>query len=93
MAKWCVDNNLVLNTTKTNEILVDFRRFKRTTQTPLTINEEEVERVDSYKILGTYITKDLKWATLQPCKEGPEEALLSTEAPTGWFILTPAHSL
>ena len=38
MAEWCVDNNLVLNTTKTNEILMDFRRSKRTTQTPITIN-------------------------------------------------------
>ena len=63
MAEWCVDNNLVLNTTKTNEILVDFRRSKRTTQTPLTINGEEVERVDSVKLLGTCNTKDLTWAT------------------------------
>ena len=63
MAEWCVDNNLVLNTTKTNEILVDFRSSKRTTQTPLTINGEEVERVDSVKFLGTNNTKDLTWAT------------------------------
>ena len=63
MAEWCVDNNLVQNTTKTNEILVDFRRPKRTTQTPLTINGEEVERVDSVKFLGTYNTQDLTWAT------------------------------
>ena len=40
-------NNLVVNTTKTNEIIEDFRRSKRTKQTPLTINGEEVERVDS----------------------------------------------
>ena len=79
MAEWCVDNNLVLNTTTTNEILVDFRRSKRTTQTPLSINREEVERVD----MGYY--------HLQSCKEGPEEAPLSTEAQVGWFIHTPAH--
>ena len=66
MEEWCVDNNLVLNTTKTNEILMDFRRSKRTTQTPLTINGEEVERVDSVKFLGTYNTKDLTWATNIP---------------------------
>ena len=42
MAECCVDNNLVLITSKTNEIIVDFRRSKRTTQTPLITNEEEV---------------------------------------------------
>ena len=57
-----MNNNLVLNT-KTNEILVDFRRSKRSTQTPLTTNGEEVERVDFVMFLGTYITKDLTWAT------------------------------
>ena len=63
MAEWCVDNNLVLNITKTKNIPVDFMRSKRTKQTPLTINGEEVERVDSVQFLGTNITKDLTWAT------------------------------
>ncbi|XP_075935394.1 uncharacterized protein LOC142935136 [Anarhichas minor] len=62
LAEWCSDNNLVLNTTKTKEVIVDFRRSRKTTPSPLYISGEEVERVDSIKFLGLHITKDLTWS-------------------------------
>ncbi len=62
LAEWCLDSNLVLNTTKMKEVIVDFRRSRRTTQTALFINGEEVERVDSIKFLGIHISEDLTWS-------------------------------
>ena len=61
LAGWCADNDLVLNTSKTKEVIFDFRRTKRTTQHPIYIRGEKVERVESVRFLGTYITKDLTW--------------------------------
>ena len=58
---WCQDNNLELNVSKTKEIVVDFRT-NPPVLTPLTINNEDVEQVDSFKFLGTTISKDLKWS-------------------------------
>ena len=62
LVEWCTDNNLVLNTSKTKAIIVDFRRTRKTTPTPLHINGEEVESVNDIKFLGIHITKDLTWA-------------------------------
>ena len=48
--KWCEEHFLLLNVKKTKEMIIDFRRNKN----PLTlvlINNEEVERVESYKYL------------------------------------------
>ena len=58
--QWCKNNNLLLNVTKTKELIIDFR-VKKNEKMPLTINEQAVEQVTSYKFLGTYISKDLKW--------------------------------
>uniref|UniRef100_A0A3B3BMW9 Alkylated DNA repair protein AlkB homologue 8 N-terminal domain-containing protein n=1 Tax=Oryzias melastigma TaxID=30732 RepID=A0A3B3BMW9_ORYME len=59
---WCTDNNLVLNTSKTKEVIVDFRRSKKVEHIPLLIHGEEVERVDHIKFLGIHITSDLTWS-------------------------------
>ncbi|XP_033182413.1 high affinity immunoglobulin gamma Fc receptor I-like [Anabas testudineus] len=48
---WCADNNLVLNTTKTKEVIMDFRRKKSDLQSIL-INGDCVKRVPSFKYLG-----------------------------------------
>ncbi|XP_065813064.1 uncharacterized protein [Labrus bergylta] len=57
------DNNLLLNTSKTKEIIVDFRRERGSTHNPIHINGMAVERVSSFKFLGTHITEDLSWST------------------------------
>lgn len=62
LASWCSHNNLSLNTEKTKEIVVDFRR-SRTQHAPLSINDTVVERVSSTKFLGVHITEDLSWTT------------------------------
>ncbi|KAK0150404.1 hypothetical protein N1851_008498 [Merluccius polli] len=42
---------LDLDITKTKEIIVDFRRSRRTEHSALSIHGEEVERVESFKFL------------------------------------------
>ena len=46
--KWCEENYLILNVSKTKEMITDFRRQK-STPTPLVINNETVEIVHTYK--------------------------------------------
>uniref|UniRef100_A0A670JPL4 Reverse transcriptase domain-containing protein n=1 Tax=Podarcis muralis TaxID=64176 RepID=A0A670JPL4_PODMU len=60
LIQWCKENNLMLNTKKTKELIIDFRR-KKSAFLPLHINGEEVERVGSFKYLGIYISEDLSW--------------------------------
>ena len=60
LAVWCADNNLALNTKKTKELIVDFRK-KAGTHIPIHINGMEVERVASFKFLGVHISEDLSW--------------------------------
>ncbi|KAK0135165.1 putative RNA-directed DNA polymerase from transposon X-element [Merluccius polli] len=62
LTTWCRDNNLLLNVSKTKEIVVDFRR-RHTEHPPLTIDGAAVERVSSTKFLGVHISEDLSWAT------------------------------
>ncbi len=57
---WCNKNHLKLNISKTKELVVDYQR-KRSPPVPVTIQGEEVERVDSYKYLGVQINKKLDW--------------------------------
>uniref|UniRef100_A0A8C6NSQ5 Alkylated DNA repair protein AlkB homologue 8 N-terminal domain-containing protein n=1 Tax=Nothobranchius furzeri TaxID=105023 RepID=A0A8C6NSQ5_NOTFU len=59
---WCSQHNLELNTLKTVEMVVDFRKLP-TVLSPLTISNSPVSMVDSFKFLGTIISRDLKWET------------------------------
>ncbi len=58
LAVWCSLNNLELNTLKTMEMIVDFRRNPPALP-PLTIMNSTVTAVESFRFLGT--TQDLKW--------------------------------
>ena len=60
LTEWCSHHNLDLNIAKTKELVVDFRRQRKETS-PLSINAVVVERVDSFKFLGTIISSSLKW--------------------------------
>ena len=61
LGKQCEANNLLLNRKKTQEIIVDFRRKKKSTVSPLRIDGECVERVASFLFLGVHIQEDLSW--------------------------------
>jgi len=61
LAVWCSDNNLVLNSIKTKELIIDFRKNSRTPD-PLYINSNCVERVPAFRFLGTHIAEDLSWS-------------------------------
>ena len=56
--KWCDDNYLNLNVSKTKEMLVDFRKIKSVIS-PLNIKDENVEIVSNYKYLGNIIDNQL----------------------------------
>ncbi len=60
LAVWCSLNNLELNTLKTVKMIVDFRRNPPALP-PLTIMNSTVTAVESFRFLGTTISKDLKW--------------------------------
>ena len=54
MAAWCSENNLILNTSETKELIIVFRRNKMDIQ-PVGINGESVERASDFRFLGTHI--------------------------------------
>ena len=60
-AEWCQENNLSLNV-KTKELIVDFRKKQRE-HIPINIDRPAVEKVESFKFLGVYVTDNLKWST------------------------------
>ncbi len=60
LAVWCSLNNLELNTLKTVEMIVDFRRNPPALP-PLTIMNSTVTAVESFRFLGTTISQHLKW--------------------------------
>ncbi len=62
LAVWCSHNNLELNTLKTVEMIVDFRR-NPPALSPLTIIDSTLAAVKSFKFLGSIISQDLKWDT------------------------------
>ncbi len=60
LAVWCSLNNLELNTLKTVEMIVEFRRNPPALP-PLTVMNSTVTAVESFRFLGTTISQDLKW--------------------------------
>ncbi|XP_026535731.1 uncharacterized protein LOC113420136 [Notechis scutatus] len=65
------DQKLVLNTNKTKELIVDYKRNRLDIQ-PLLINGDQVEKVASFKFLGPTLKEDLTW--------GPHIAALAKRA-------------
>ncbi|KAI5606381.1 gastrula zinc finger protein XlCGF28.1-like [Silurus asotus] len=59
LATWCNNNNLLLNTFKTKELIVDFRKEARGTHDTTHINGMAVKRNSSFKFLGIHILAGL----------------------------------
>ncbi|KAL6469071.1 hypothetical protein MHYP_G00225950 [Metynnis hypsauchen] len=49
LAAWCEDNNLALNTQKTKEIVVDFRRGRSQAHSPINISGAKVLLISTQK--------------------------------------------
>ncbi len=60
LAVWFSLNNLELNSLKTVEMIVDFRR-NPPALTPLTIMKSTVTAEESFRFLSTTLSQDLKW--------------------------------
>ncbi len=73
LAAWCTENNFALNTKKTTQIIVDFRKH-RTGPAPLYINGECVERVHSFRFLCILISADISWTEniMAVCKKAQQ---------------------
>ncbi|KAK1793800.1 hypothetical protein P4O66_001528 [Electrophorus voltai] len=59
---WCQENNLLLNISKTKELIVDCSKKQEQNYQPVRINGTTVERVDSFRYLGVHISQDLSWS-------------------------------
>ncbi|KAM9816601.1 uncharacterized protein ACBT44_010845 [Syngnathus typhle] len=60
LVHWCSQNHLELNPLKTVEMTLDFRRDP-SPLLPLTIRSNTILSTDTFKFLGTTISRDLKW--------------------------------
>ena len=58
--EWCDSHYLLLNVSKTKELVFDFRKSGKI-HDPIIIKGEEVERVTSYKYLGVVFDENLDW--------------------------------
>ncbi|KAK3542936.1 hypothetical protein QTP70_007285 [Hemibagrus guttatus] len=61
LVSWCSTNNLELNSLKTVEMTVDFRKDPAP-RPPVILCDSPVSSAESFCFLGTIITKELKWA-------------------------------
>eukprot|EP00061_Rhincodon_typus_P010609 g35035.t1 len=62
LAAWCKDNNLSINVSKMEELVIDFRKWSGG-HAPVCIDGAEVETVEYVKFLGVTITNNLSWST------------------------------
>ena len=57
---WCYSNHLVLNVTKTKEMVIDFRKQTKVPDL-IVIKEKDVDRVEIFKYLGIVLDNKLTW--------------------------------
>ena len=61
--KWCIANNLTINYSKTNFVIIRARRKKIPTDfKEIVINDIHIERVSSAKYLGIILDEHLSWS-------------------------------
>lgn len=56
------ENNLTLNTDKTKKLITNFGRSQKLEYAPVFMNRDRVERVSSFRFLGTFISEDITWS-------------------------------
>ncbi|KAK1805253.1 hypothetical protein P4O66_019595, partial [Electrophorus voltai] len=62
LENWCQENNILLNVSKTKDLIVDCRKKQERHYQPVRISGTTVERVDSFRYLGVHISQDLCWS-------------------------------
>ncbi|KAK1793763.1 hypothetical protein P4O66_001426 [Electrophorus voltai] len=62
LENWWQENNLLLNVSKTKELIVNCSKKQERHYQPVRINGTTVERVDSFMYLGVHILQDLSWS-------------------------------
>ncbi|KAK1802111.1 hypothetical protein P4O66_004452 [Electrophorus voltai] len=62
LENWCQENNLLLNISKTKELIVDCSKKQERHYQPVRISGTTVKRVDSFRYLGVHISQDLSWS-------------------------------
>ncbi|KAK1796915.1 hypothetical protein P4O66_000995 [Electrophorus voltai] len=62
LENWCQENNLLLNMSKTKELIVDCSKKQERHYQPVRISGTTVERVDSFRYLSVHISQDLSWS-------------------------------
>ncbi|KAK1792044.1 hypothetical protein P4O66_001826 [Electrophorus voltai] len=62
LENWCQENNLLINVSKTKELIVDCSKKQERHYQPVRISGTTVERVDSFRYLGVHISQDLSWS-------------------------------
>ena len=80
---WTKKKKMKLNEKKTKNIIFNFSK-KFQFHTSLSVNEKEIEVVNETKLLGTFITNDLKWNknTSELVKKANKRMLLLSRAAT-----------
>ena len=62
LVHWAQNNGMMLNTNKTKELIICFnKKVNAEDIPPLCINESNIERVTTFKLLGVFVSSDLSW--------------------------------
>ena len=62
LTSWCKANNLLLNVSKTKELIVDFGRLERGGYGPIHTEVAAVETVSCFRFVEINISEDLSWS-------------------------------
>lgn len=79
LASWCSSNNLELNSQKTVEMVMDFRKVTAPLP-PLNLTDSPISTVDSFHFLGTIITPSVGTCHQLLHQKGPAEDVLPAAA-------------
>lgn len=62
LVDWCADHNLLLNASKTKEMVINFSKTT-SVNSPVLVKNSIIERVSSFKYLGVNFNNKLTWDT------------------------------